>query len=235
MLIQITINLARVLQVFIEQFGMGLFYLYMAILLLKRSRDRLNILMSGFFLNVFIGTVVNVIYVFIVIESLAIILNFITYFLFCFAQVFLLGANILLLKSEKTFNSKLQVLLISGFACLLLGLLFIPNGIQINESTNYIPAWNLTFLIYALITTIGYSIIPNLYVSALLYKRFKTKELKRKWSYYVLGILLYYIEWCGVSISNYLNDPMIRLIWNTFALSLIISAYLIYYGIGKSL
>jgi len=212
---------------------MGIFACIMVIILLKRKRERINIMISSFFLCFFIASVLNVIYVFVEIEQLAVPMQFITYFFFSISIVFLLVCNLILLKSELVITTAKQGLIIGIFGVLFLLLLLIPEGIQINESTGYIPKNNLPYLIFALILVIGYAMIPTLYTSILIYRRFSNKDLKKRWFFYIFGFHLYFIEWVGVSVANYLNDPTIRLIWNTFALSLFISAYFIFYGIGR--
>lgn len=233
MLFDINITPSRIFQVFILQLGMGIFYCIMAIIILRRKRERLNLLISMFFLCVFVGTVINVIYIFIEVEQIVVPMQFITYYLFSTAQVFLLIFNLILLTSEKKIDTSKQLTILGVFGVSFLFILLIPDGVQINESTGFLPEYNLPYFLYAVILTTGYAIIPTIYTSILIYKKFKSKDLKKRWLFYILGIILYYVEWWGVSVSIYLNDPTVRLIWNTFALSLFISAYFIYYGIGR--
>lgn len=230
-----TMTPARFIQVYIVQGIYGLFYFYMAFMILNKDRKRLNQILSGFYLSVGIGVVINIIYVGIFIETIVRTLHFITYFLFCFALCFLLLFVLLLSKSEDIITSLRQLTIMLVFGLLTLLLLVIPNGFQINESTNWVPVWNPMFLLYASIICICITIIPSLFYAISLLKKFENEDLKKKWKYFIIGISSYFFVWAITSISNTLNISSFRTITALVTVLTIPSIYLIYYGLGRQL
>ena len=116
-------TLTRFIQVYIVQGVYGLFYIYMAILILNKDRKRLNQLLSAFYLSVGSGVIINIIYVGIYIEFIVEALHFITYFLFCLALCFILLFILLLSKSEDFITNSRQLLILVTFGVLLVFLL----------------------------------------------------------------------------------------------------------------
>ncbi len=227
-------DIPRFIQVYIVQLGMGIFYFLIGLVILKRDTKRLNQLFATFYLLSASATIVNVIYASIFINPAVKILHFLTYFLFCFAIVYLLIFNLIILKSEKLFTIKKHNIIAGTYAVSLLVLILIPGGITINKSTDWKPVWSLPFLIYALIV-ISCSIIPTTYFSIQIYRELEDKIVKKKWAFYILATLVYFAILYLASISNFLNDPTFRLITSFAMLSLFATAYLLYYGVGKQI
>jgi hypothetical protein len=121
-------DIARFIQVFLVQGLIGLFYLFIAYRILKRESKGLNLILSGAYLSVAFGVFINVIYAFILVESVVHILHFLTYYLICLSLIFLLIFVLIVEKSDKVITPKIQLVLIITFGVLLLGLWFIPNG-----------------------------------------------------------------------------------------------------------
>ncbi len=233
-----TIPVSRVVQVFIIFLGGGIFFLILAFLIIRKNKNRLNYTISGFFIFIFLGGVFNAIYALLtthVDEGTVVTLHIITYFFFCLAQIFLLLFNILLMKSEKLITLKKQLIILGIYSALLLVLFFIPEGVRINENTYYRPHWNLQFFIYANIVWIGFAMIPTLYTSYKLYKMFEDPEIKKRWKIYMIGTIMIYIELFGVGVMILINDPFLRQIWNIYDVSVLIGAFLIYYGVVRQL
>jgi len=228
-------DIARFIQIFVVQGLIALFFLFMAYIVLKRGRKRINLYLSSFYLSVTVGGILNIIYANIFNETVVFVLHFITYYLFCFSMVFLLIFVLILIKptDHKILKFQYLILIISGL--LILGLLFIPNGIIINETTNWKPDWSVFFLIYSVIVCSSIFIIPTTYYSIKLYKKFENEYLKRKWKYFIIGISAYFFIYYGTSISNTLNNDTIRLVWSIISLPTLISLYLIYYGVVQQL
>ena len=84
---------ARIIQVYVFQLGMGIFFLLIALLILKRDRKRLNVIFSAFFLCIFLGTLVNVIYAPLNVNPAVLFLHLITDFLLFLSVIFLLIFN----------------------------------------------------------------------------------------------------------------------------------------------
>ncbi len=228
-------DIARFIQVFLVQGLIGLFYLFIAYRILKRESKGLNLILSGAYLSVAFGVFINVIYAFILVESVVHILHFLTYYLICLSLIFLLIFVLIVEKSDKVITPKIQLVLIITFGVLLLGLWFIPNGMIINASTDWKPEWSWPFLTYSFIVCSSIAIVPTTYYSIKIYLKFEYKELKKKWKYFLVGIFAYFFLYYGTSISNTLADPTFRLIWSLASLPALISLYFVYYGVAKQL
>jgi len=151
-------DIARFLQIYIIQGGFAVFFLFMACIVLKRGRKRINLYLSSFYLSSFIGGIINIIYANIFNDTIVYILHFITYYVLCFSMTFLFIFVLIIIKSP---NAKKIQYLILIYSIALLGLLFIPNGIVINESTNWKPNWNWAFLLYSLFICSSIAIFPT--------------------------------------------------------------------------
>ena len=224
---------ARFIQIYIVQGLIGLFYIYMSYIILRRDKKNLNLSLSGFYLCVGIGVIINIIYASIFDEPLVRLLHFITYFLFCFCHIFLLIFVLILTKSENIITLRIQLILIISFGLLLSVLWFIPNGITINETTNWKPVWSWEFLIYSYIVCTLFTFGPLIYYSGKIYFKLETMELRKKWICFIIGIMSYYFVYYGTSLSNTLNDSTFRFIWAIISLIAIPTTYLIYYGVGR--
>lgn len=228
-------DFARFIQVYIIQGLFALFYLIMASIVLKRGRKQLNLYLSSFYLTTTVGGVLNMIYANLFNETVVFIMHFITYFMFCFSMAFLLIFVLILVKPIDRITRKLQSIILIIFGLLLLGTLLIPNGIVINETTNWKPNWSEIFLVYTVVVGSCMVIIPTLYYSIKIYKKFENEYLKKKWKYFIFGISAYFFLFYGTTLSNALNNDTFRLIWSIVSLPTLISLYLIYYGVVQQL
>ncbi len=228
------LDLARFIQIFLVQGLIGFFFLFIAFRILRRESKGLNLIISCFYLSTTIGVVINIIYAFIFIEIIVFILHFLTYFFLCLSLMFLLIFLLVLMKSESIITKKVQAFLLIIFSAGLLGLLFIPGGITINESTNWKPEWSWPFLIYSFVIC-NSVILPTIFFSVKLYLKFEHIELKKKWKYFIVGMFAYYFVYYGTSISNTLADPTFRFIWSILSLPSLICLYFIYFGVVKQL
>lgn len=233
-----TITTSRIIQVFIIFLGGGIFFLILAYLILKKGKNRSNITISGFFFFIFLGGLLNAIYALLTTyadEKTVVTLHVLTYIFFCYAQIFLLLSNLIMLKSERLFTLIKQFIIMGVYGALLFILFFIPEGVRINESTHHRPQWNLLFFIYANIVWIGFVMIPTIITSIQIYKKLEDKILRKRWLMYFIGAIMIYIELFGVGVLILINDPYLRQIWNIYDVSVLIGAFLIYYGIVRQL
>lgn len=232
------ITLSRIIQVFIIFLGGGIFFLILAYLILKKGKDRSNITISAFFIFIFLGGLLNAIYALLTTQSdenTVVTLHIITYIFYCYAQIFLLLSNLILLKSERLFTLNKQLIIMGVYGTMLFMLFFIPEGVRINESTHHRPQWNLLFFIYANIVWIGFVMIPTIITSIQIYKKLEDKILRKRWLMHFIGTIMIYIELFGVGVLILINDPYLRQIWNIYDVSVLIGAFLIYYGIVRQL
>lgn len=227
-------DIIRFFQIYIIQFGLGIFYLMLSFLIIKRDRKRINLILSTYFLLVFIAVTLNVIYAPLNVNPTVLILHYTTIFFFNLANVFILIFILIVLKSEKIFTSTKQYMVIGTYSAILCIIFFIPNGVKIDESTNWRPVWNLLlFLFIVFFTVFTYTIIS--YFSIQLYRQIKVPMVKKRWNYFFIGLIIYMIYGEFLPIANFLNLPLIRLLTSIFGLSMFITGLLMYYGVGRHL
>ncbi|MHA2038900.1 MAG: hypothetical protein ACXACX_20165 [Candidatus Hodarchaeales archaeon] len=228
-------DLARFLQIYVIQGGFVIFFIYMGIIVLRRGKKKPNIFLSSFYISTAIGGSINIIYANIFVENVVYILHFLTYYLVCYSLILLLIFTLIILKPSNKFNTKIQITLLVFGGIILLGLLVIPNGIQINQSTNWKPNWSWSFFMYSIIFCSAILVIPTSYYSLKIYSKFEDQNLKKKWKYFLIGVLGYFFLYYGTSFSNTLNSDNFRLIWSMVSLPTLISLFLIYYGVGRQI
>jgi hypothetical protein len=228
-------DVARFLQIYIIQGGFAVFFLYMAYIVLKRGKKRTNLYLSSFYLSSFIGGIINIIYANIFDQTIVFILHFLTYYILCFSMTFLFIFVLIIIKPPHAKSRKNQYLINFLYSIALLGMLFIPNGVKINESTNWKPDWSWGFLLYSLLICSSIAIIPISYYSIKIYKKLGNLYLKKKWKNFLVGITAYFFLYYGTSFSNTLNHDFFRLIWSIISLPTLLALYLIYYGVGRQL
>ena len=231
------LDMARILQVFIIQGIILIFFTYIAICIISRGRSKLNITFSLFYICIVVAAVVNMIYALILDESIVLILNFIVNFFVAFGLIFLLSFNYQILKSKFEFTIKKQMALILVYAILLAFMAaFLPfGGVIINESTGWKPVWSLIFFLYVIIVVSIVAMIPTIYTSLKIYSGFESKDIRKRWILYFVGMCGFFSYMYGAFYINYLNDPSIRLIFSIYGITVFLWAYLVYYGVGKQL
>ncbi|MHA1914507.1 MAG: hypothetical protein ACW986_16510 [Promethearchaeota archaeon] len=226
---------ARFIQIYVIQGGFALFFVFMAYLVLKRSRKLTHFYLGSFYLSSTIGAVINIIYANIFHATIVYVLHFLTYYILCFSLAFLFIFILILIKPINKFNKKKQTSILILYAMLLLGLMLIPNGIIINQSTNWKPDWSWIFFIYSIVLCSSICIFPTGFYSVKIYKKFENDQLKKKWKYLLIGISSYFFLYYGTTFSNTLHNDTFRFIWSLVSLPTLITLALIYYGVGRQL
>ncbi|MBY9015867.1 MAG: hypothetical protein KGD68_09280 [Candidatus Lokiarchaeota archaeon] len=230
----------RILTVYIAQGIILVAFFYLAIRILLRDRKRLNVIFAGLYISPAIGVLINFIYAPLTDEFIVLILNFFTNFGFFYAPIFIVVFDLILLKSEKVISTskQLMILIIYGIAMFgMLFFLFIPEfGVTINQGTSWSPVWSLPFLIYvASVETIG-ALIPSLYFSFQIYKKFEDEVLKKKWKSFIYGFIALMTFMYAIFISNTLANSDFRIIIGVVGLILVIlGGFLMYSGVGKQI
>jgi len=229
----------RFFTIYVAQGFMCLFFLFLAFKILRRDRKRLNVIFSGFYISSAIGLIINFIYAPLTDESVVLMLNFLTNFFIFYSPIFIVVFELILLKSEKVISTSKQliILIIYGIAmfCMIL-FLFTPDfGVTLNAGTDWSPVWSVPFFLYVVvIETIG--ILPALYLSFQIYKKFEDEILKKKWKFFIFGFCALAIFMYGIFISNTLNIPTFRTIIGVVGLMLaLLGASLMYYGVGRQI
>jgi hypothetical protein len=231
-LLQLTIG--RILQVYIIQGFLCVFFCFLAYKIIKRNKKRLNATLSLFYLSVALAMALNMIYASLQIELIVKTLNLTTNYSLCIASVFLMLFNLIMYKSEKVISQKKEISIILIFGCLLLLKFLIPNNVTINASTNWIPVWNLTYYVYVIIIITATCVI-TIYLSFKIYTDIEAKQLKKKWLLFMIGIFGLYSVLYGAFTANYLDILIFRTIWNYYSLTIVLWASLIYFGVIRQL
>ncbi|MBD3194925.1 MAG: hypothetical protein GF317_07725 [Candidatus Lokiarchaeota archaeon] len=231
------LDLERIIQVFVVQGFIILFFIYIAFSILRRGKKRLNLIFSFSYISIALALFINIIYALILYEPFTTAMAYITHFFLGLGPVFLLIFNIIVLKSEKVIGQRNQLLLVIGYSLVLAFMfLFIPfNGITINAATDWKSVWTLEFYIFFLTILTICTTIPNFYTSIIVYLSFQSTELKKKWRYFLIGLVGLYFYMYGAFTANYLDIPTFRVVMSFIALTDVIFLYLMYYGVGKQL
>ena len=218
----------------------------MAFQIIRRRRQRLNIIFGSFFISVCIGNIINMIYARmpLYLEPLIKILHFLTLFFMFFAIILIPIVNMIILESTLIFSIKRQNRYILSYGLLLLfGMLILllfqeifgwPVGFEI-EQVHGFPIWSPIFFIYVISITTGFAIIPIILTNWRIYKSFETKTLKKKWLYYFIGSLGVFCIAYSIMIANLLSDQTFRLIISIFGISIVLWVQMMYYGIVSKL
>lgn len=234
----LSLELARILQLFVVQLAMGVFFIYLSGKILLKNKSRLNISLSLLYIFTAFGIFINVFYSLIEIEEVVVILNFITNFLISFGLIFLLSTNLIILKSEVIFTKKDQIKIALPYAIFLfLMILFYPfdAGVTINKSTGWAPVWHLPLFVYFVAVITIFSVIPILYTALKIYSKFEDYKLRKRWIYFIIGTVGLITYLYGVYVNNLINQPTARFVFSLFGLTVFVWMYLIYYGIGRQI
>ncbi|MFW9780741.1 MAG: hypothetical protein ACFFFB_00470 [Candidatus Heimdallarchaeota archaeon] len=227
----------RILTVFVAQGLVFAFFLFLAIKTLKRDTKRLNIIFSAFYVFAIFGSFVNFVYVFLTDVSTILILNFITNFCIFYAPIFLFVFNLILLKSEMVITTSKQLIIFFVYGIAMFGMIifyFTPiPGVTLNP--NFSPVWSIQFFIYLLIVE-TILILPLLYLSFQIYRKFEDINLKKKWKFFILGFCALSLFMYGIFVSNTLDVPTFRTIISAIGVILgLAGGYLMYYGVGRQI
>ena len=212
---------------------------------LKRKRQRLNIIFSAFFISIIIQSILNMIYGAIKdpkMISIILILNFFTNFFICFGPIFILVVNLIILESTLIFSIKRQNRYILIYGLLLLcGMtpFYIFRHVRVNPA-EFTPEFSIYFLIFVISFTACLVVIPFIYTHLKIYRSFETQALKRKWLFFLIGFLGSVSIAYLVMINNLVIDHLIvrdffSIPVSIYAISVILWGYLMYYGIGAKL
>lgn len=229
-------DLGRIISIYIIQPLFIVIFLFITYKILKRNRNRLTLILSGFYISVAFAFIINAIYVPIKSNPIVYILYFITVFLILFGEIFLLIFILFLYKMNSNITTKHLITVLTLYAFLIFSILYLPNGITINEKTNWYPVWSWSFLIIVFFFTFCFLVIPFIFIFIKLYANFEDKNLKKKLKYFFIGFCGIFISFFGGMLYVTWYESFFRAIWNPILFFILIpSAILIYYGIGSEL
>ena len=243
-----------VLQVYVIYGLLMIFMGYLGYKIISRKRTRLSITCALFYLIIVIMFAFNMAYRGINDHRLNIILNTLTFTLGMFGLLFLFLFNQILLKSEKVFTLKKQMIVILIWIALLsVFFILMANGHVAFEyedpvtgevlgqytlaDTESVPAvrdrgqpiWTWTFGIYGLVITQGLYILIYLTASRLK-KKMGDSKYARKYTYNIIGCLIFDVLPIGATLSNVYGGAM-RTIYLAASLLVIPGAILVYKGL----
>ncbi|MFX0073602.1 MAG: hypothetical protein ACFFAO_21195 [Candidatus Hermodarchaeota archaeon] len=228
------LTIARIIQIYVGYGSIAAFFLYLAYKTLRQEKKRLNVIFSFLYIFTAIGMIITFIYAPITISEIATMLHYIAIYIIIFSTIFLLAFILTFLKTEEVFDAKKLFTLIIIFAILTSIIFFIPDGIEINESTGWNPHWSWPLYIYVAVLMASFPIAPSLYYSTLIYKKFEDDLLKKKWRFFMIGMSELFIVALGTFLVHAINNPTLRIIFGPISAILSISgAYLMYYGYAK--
>ncbi|MFW9820620.1 MAG: hypothetical protein ACFFE5_13500 [Candidatus Thorarchaeota archaeon] len=239
-------SLTRVLTIYLVQGLICAWFLYLAYRILKRDRKRLNIIFSGVYLSAAIGLIFNFIYGPIADPTAVLLLNYLTNFGSFYAPIFFVVFNLILLKSEKIVTPTKQLMIFIGYgiymACMIFFVLAEPVwgilgwGVTLDASTGWAPVWATPFFLYVFLGVTVIAIIPLLFLSFQIYKKFEDKQLKKKWKFVIYGSIGLIGFMYAIFFSNWLNIDIVRMIVLPIGIVLAaISGYWMYSGVGRQL
>lgn len=229
------LDTARFINVYIGQGLVFAYFIFLTIKILQRDKKKLNLILSGYYIFIAVGLIINFIYAPLSNPEIIKILNSLTNFFVFFGMIFLFLYNLILYRAPKSIRPFYLLIIIIIYGILLSFIFFIPGGVQIDPSTNWKPVWSVLFFVYLIIVVSSVCIIPSLLLSVLLYKRFQNENIKKRWRCFILGISgVYFIMYCTM-ISNTLNDPNFRFISAIISISMFLWGYLMYYGVGRGI
>jgi uncharacterized membrane protein len=84
------------------------------------------------------------------------------------------------------------------------------------------------------VASIG-AVIPTIYYSIRIYYEMEDPNLRKRWLYFIIGVIGLFIYMYGVFTTDLFNNQMLRFIWSLISLTIIIWIYLMYYGVGRKL
>jgi hypothetical protein len=230
-------SLTRIFTIYIAQGIVFAVFLYLAIKILRRDKKRLNVIFAGFYISPVIGFFINFIYGPLTYVPLVLFLNYLTNFGIFYSPIFLVVFDLILLKSEKVINTAKQALILVGFGIVMFCMIFfiITPGYGVTLDETLTPVWSVPFFLYLVFTELIVT-ITIFYLSLLIYKKFQDEALKQKWKSFIYGFLCLIVFMYGIFVSNTLNIPTFRIGMGLTGIILaIISAFLIYRGVGRQL
>jgi hypothetical protein len=235
------LTLIRIIQIYVVQGILCIFFLFLAVKIIARQKKRLNYIFSMFFISEAIGLIINFIYAPLENEGLVKFLNFLTNFFTFYAPIFLLLFLIILYKTEKAFDTKKQLILLLStgiiYFCMLFIALIPELGVEMTEANQFTPYWGWLFFTYVASITTVFSTIPTLYYIWKIYNSFENENLRNRWMYFLGGDICLYILLYIIFIRNtFFPGTIFSTILSLFGLILSVSAsILIYYGVGRQL
>jgi len=233
-------DMVRVLIIFITGLIIAALFLYLAIKLLRRNRQRPTVTLCMMYIISASGLIFNAMHVVLAVfqpenEVLLLVIYFLSYFLMLFSPVFILTFVISILRLGDVFTIKKQLIITLIYGFIVFIIFFTPNGITFNEQWRPIYSWGFLTLAYISLTV--FIVLPTLWYSRRLIKTFKDKILKRKLITFLTGVFGILFSIYGSILYITWQDSLFSSLWSIITTFIIIpsAGIFIYYGIGREL
>ncbi len=236
------VDLDRILFFYVIDPIIAVILLYVVYLILRRNpKNHFNQIFATSYISLVLSMVFNIILGNITDPNQMDLVNIIflipDYFMFL-TMGFILLSVLLLCKPNQMLKRKNQLLFLIVYAGLAAIVFFIPDedrGLTISsDSVQSPPTLGLpTFTFYMILfTTVS---IATLIVSWCITRKLANPKIKRKFVFFIVGVVLLYCMLYGSAIANYLNTAEVRTLNLYISISVLPAIYFVYYGIGKEL
>jgi len=189
------------------------------------------------------------------ITELAFILKFIIYFavkdfslllffevitdVLLFTSLILIGFyNYILYKEEKGIKDPYIYLITILYSVLLTILFMLPGAMSIDLNVPLNAIWSIPVAILLGIVMTLVCIIPSLILSLVIFTRIKAKEIKRRWSLFLIGEFGLFSNYYVIILFYTLRfiNPVLDLFFALYFMNgIVVWGLFLYYGIGKEL
>jgi len=230
----------RIIIVSIVQSWPILYNSYFTFKLLKRSKNKVTISLSSFFLTNIAALVVLLISIFTANTPFSYPFYIIGYYLFFFSYSFLNIFSWLVLKIDRKGSYKLIIILIISYSIsccyiFLMGIIF--SGIQYGIITGWVPVFSLSFAIISWIYIVLFYFVPEIIIAHNLRRTFQNSPIKNRIYLMVISIIMgFFVVVFTILYNFWIDNSFYRSIHTFINLPLgTIGAYLLYKSVGKEL
>ena len=234
------LDIPRILIIFIPQLILAGLFVFLAIKVLTRNRQRPTVTLGMLYIISAAGLIFNAMHVVLAAfqpenEVLLYVIYFLTFFPQLFSPVFILTFMLSLLKLGDVFTIKKQLLITLIYGLIICIIFFTPGGIEFLELSRPRFSWVFLALVYIALTV--FILLPTLWYSRRLTKTFQDKILKRKLVTFLTGVFgMLFSIYGTILYITWWENSFFRSLWSTVTTFIIIpSALFIYYGIGRDL
>lgn len=227
-----TYPLETYIMVFGVQGFLFLVYLLIGIRILLRNRNRISLMLAGFYLFCALGLSLNFIFLFVTDLLLYRILYLGTLYFLFIGSLQLTLFTIILYRTESAFSSRTQIFSVSFYAVFLfIAMLLLSIGADLNDTVYTFRMTLGLVLIFSIFTA-----IPVIYYSIKIFKTIENDVLKKRWGMFMVGITEQVVFAVGTLIHNFLREGSSSYEWAIISFILILSSsILIYFGVIRRL
>jgi len=226
----------RVLLAFTTQLILIAVNSVLACVTLKRERTRSTILLSLFYAPQIVGFAT-------ILLSTIKIFPFACYAYKISAFIIILGMPALtlftvsLIRQEESISKKVQTIYL--ISCLVVSsylFFFFPDGIRLDETTDWIPVYSWQFSLLLIIFVSSAYVVPETYLLLKIYRSVVDKNVKARLRLFFLGLYIYLVSNYGIVLYNtWIDNQIYRTIYSVFAFFIFVPSVLIYFGIRKEI